>query len=97
MLIHSVGELMLGSAKKLAKIGADFLICPDNTFHQALPYIKARSGLSWLHIAEVVVAEARQARVPVPRPDRDAVVSGGERGLSGKAHGPRIGICATET
>jgi aspartate racemase len=31
-----VGELMLSSALKLASIGADFLICPDNTIHQAL-------------------------------------------------------------
>src|SRR5271154_1792949 len=30
-----VGELMLASADKLKKIGADFLICPDNTIHQA--------------------------------------------------------------
>ena len=34
---QGVGELMLASANKLAKIGADFLICPDNTIHQALP------------------------------------------------------------
>jgi aspartate racemase len=34
---QGVGELMLSSANKLAKIGADFLICPDNTIHQALP------------------------------------------------------------
>src|SRR5689334_21899111 len=34
-----VGELMLESAVKLARIGADFLICPDNTIHQALPFI----------------------------------------------------------
>ncbi len=53
-----VGELMLSSANKLAKISADFLICPDNTIHQALPYIKDRSPLPWLHIADVVVAEA---------------------------------------
>jgi aspartate racemase len=53
-----VGELMLASADKLAKIGADFLICPDNTIHQALPYVDARSPLRWLHIAEVVAAEA---------------------------------------
>ena len=26
-----VGEPMLASAEKLARIGADFLICPDNT------------------------------------------------------------------
>ena len=55
---QSVGELMLASANKLAKIGADFLICPDNTIHQGLPYIEARSPLPWLHIAEVAAAEA---------------------------------------
>jgi aspartate racemase len=48
-----VGELMLCSADKLAKIGADFLICPDNTIHQALGYVEPRSPLPWLHIAEV--------------------------------------------
>ena len=53
-----VGEIMLASANKLAKIGADFLICPDNTIHQALPYFEARSPLPWLHIAEVVADEA---------------------------------------
>jgi aspartate racemase len=55
---RGVGELMLSSANKLAKVGADFLICPDNTIHQALPHIAARSPLPWLHIAEVVAAEA---------------------------------------
>ena len=53
-----IGELMLASAQKLAAIGADFLICPDNTIHQALPYIASRSPLPWLHIAEVVATEA---------------------------------------
>ena len=53
-----VGELMLASAEALARSGADFLICPDNTIHQALPAIRARSPLPWLHIAEVVAAEA---------------------------------------
>jgi len=56
---QGVGELMLSSANKLFSGGADFLICPDNTIHQALPYIAARSPLPWLHIAEVVAAEAR--------------------------------------
>jgi aspartate racemase len=55
---QGVGELMLSSANKLAKIGAAFLICPDNTIHQALPYVEARSPLRWLHIAEVVAAQA---------------------------------------
>jgi aspartate racemase len=54
----AVGDLMLSSANKLAKIGADFVICPDNTIHQALPRIAARSPLPWLHIAEVVAAHA---------------------------------------
>lgn len=53
----AVGELMLASARKLADIGADFLICPDNTIHQALPYVASRSPLPWLHIAEVVADE----------------------------------------
>jgi aspartate racemase len=53
-----VGEQMLASAHKLAKIGADFLICPDNTIHQALPYIVSRSPLPWLHIAEVAAQHA---------------------------------------
>src|SRR5882724_5281699 len=54
----AVGALMLASAVKLARIGADFLICPDNTIHQALPLIEGRSPLPWLHIAEIVAAEA---------------------------------------
>lgn len=57
-----VGELMLASANKLANIGADFLICPDNTIHQALPLIEARLPLPWLHIAEVVAADAAARR-----------------------------------
>jgi aspartate racemase len=53
-----VGELMLASATKLATIGADVLVCPDNTIHQALPYIEERSPRPWLHIADVVATQA---------------------------------------
>jgi aspartate racemase len=53
-----VAELMLASAHKLARAGADFLICPDNTIHQAFPWVVRRSPLQWLHIAEVVAAAA---------------------------------------
>jgi aspartate racemase len=53
-----VAELMLDSARKLAASGARFLICPDNTIHQAFRYLEGRSPLPWLHIAEVVAAEA---------------------------------------
>src|SRR5881394_1218707 len=48
----AVGELMLSSAHKLARAGADFLICPDNTIHQGLPWVNRRSPLPWLHTAE---------------------------------------------
>jgi aspartate racemase len=57
---QGVGELMLASAEKLAAIGADFLVCPDNTIHQGLPYIERRSPLPWLHIAESVAAQAAE-------------------------------------
>ena len=53
-----VGALMLSSAEKLADIGADFLICPDNTIHRALPLFERRSPRPWLHIAEIVAGEA---------------------------------------
>jgi aspartate racemase len=55
-----VAELMLSSAEKLAKAGAEFLICPDNTIHQALPMVVSRSPLPWLHIADAVADEAAQ-------------------------------------
>ncbi len=54
----AVGALMLASAEKLARIGADFLICPDNTIHQAMGIVAPRSPLPWLHIAEVGTEEA---------------------------------------
>ncbi len=55
---QGVGDLMLASANHLAQAGADFLICPDNTIHRAMPYVEPRSPRPWLHIAEVVAAQA---------------------------------------
>jgi aspartate racemase len=55
-----VAELMLSSADKLARAGADFLICPDNTIHQAFDLIEHRSPRPWLHIAREVVKEAQR-------------------------------------
>jgi aspartate racemase len=55
---QGVGEMMIASGRKLAKAGADFLICPDNTVHQALRFVELRSGLPWMHIADVVAGEA---------------------------------------
>ncbi|MDN2701159.1 amino acid racemase [Janthinobacterium sp. SUN100] len=56
--LAGVAELMLASARKLAAAGADFLICPDNTIHQAFELMAPRSPLPWLHIVDVVAAEA---------------------------------------
>ncbi|KZD09102.1 aspartate/glutamate racemase family protein [Oceanibaculum pacificum] len=53
-----VASLMLDSAEKLARTGADFLICPDNTIHQAFDLVAPRSPLPWLHIAETVATHA---------------------------------------
>lgn len=56
--LDGVAALMLASAGKLARIGADFLICPDNTVHLAYERVASKSPLPWLHIAEVVAEEA---------------------------------------
>jgi aspartate racemase len=55
-----VAELMLSSADKLARAGADFLICPDNTIHQAFDLVEHRSPRPWLHIAREVAKEAQR-------------------------------------
>jgi aspartate racemase len=55
---RGVADLMLSSAAKLASAGAQFLICPDNTIHQAFELVRPRSPLPWLHIAEEVATEA---------------------------------------
>jgi aspartate racemase len=54
-----VAELMLSSASKLAKAGADFLISPDNTIHHAFERVAPLSPLPWLHIVDEVAAEAK--------------------------------------
>ncbi|TQV87117.1 aspartate/glutamate racemase family protein [Aliikangiella coralliicola] len=58
--MQGVANLMCSSADKLEKAGADFLICPDNTIHQAFQHIPHKSSLPWIHIAEVVAAQASQ-------------------------------------
>jgi aspartate racemase len=53
-----VGEMMLASGERLRRAGAELLLCPDNTVHQGLDLVRARSPLPWLHIAEEVAAVA---------------------------------------
>ena len=57
---EDVADIMLSSVRKLAKIGADFAICPDNTIHQAFEQVTRESPIPWLHIAEEVVVEAKK-------------------------------------
>lgn len=56
---NGVKDLMLSSAEKLQKAGADFLICPDNTVHQVFDEVESKSPLPLLHIAREVAMEAK--------------------------------------
>ncbi len=56
---NAIANLMLSSVRKLAEIGAELAICPDNTIHQAFALVAARSPIPWLHIAKAVGNEAR--------------------------------------
>jgi aspartate racemase len=56
----AVAEFMLESAKVVAAAGADFAICPDNTVHLSWEHFIQRSPIPWLHIGEVVAAEAER-------------------------------------
>jgi aspartate racemase len=58
---EGVAGLLIDSAEKVARAGADFAICPANTVHEAFKFMRNRSPIPWLHIVEVVgdVAAAR--------------------------------------
>ncbi len=57
---EGVADLMLASSEKLCNAGADFLISPDNTIHQAFSSVIKRSPLPWLHIGEEVAKIAEK-------------------------------------
>ena len=59
---EGVADLMLSSAEILAAAGADFVICPDNTIHQAFDLVESRSPVPWLNIAREVALEAKRRR-----------------------------------
>ncbi len=99
--LQGVGELMLLSANKLAGIGADFLICPDNTVHQAFSWVEPRSPRPWLHIAQVVAAEAAARGVPAIVSDISAATGARrnplarrQRGLPRQACRARLAMCS---
>ncbi len=55
-----VARLLLVSARLLAEAGAQLLICPDNTVHEAFDEVEQKSPRPWLHIARVVAASAAE-------------------------------------
>jgi len=61
---RDAGQLLLDSANILVRAGAEILICPDNTVHQALDLVREQSTAQWLHIADEVgvVAANRKFR-----------------------------------
>jgi aspartate racemase len=50
-----VSALLSQSASKLAQVGADFIICPNNTLHKVFGLVEP--PVPWLHIATPVVGE----------------------------------------
>jgi aspartate racemase len=56
----SLAGILAASARKVAQAGADFAICPDNTYHQAFKYLIPQSPIPWIHIAGAVAEEARR-------------------------------------
>lgn len=57
---EAVADLLLASAHKVARAGADFAICPDNTYHQSFKFLIPKSPIPWLHIARAVAEEAQK-------------------------------------
>jgi aspartate racemase len=53
-----VADLLIASARLLVEAGAEILVCPDNTAHQAYERAAAAVDCPWLHIAEEVAREA---------------------------------------
>jgi aspartate racemase len=87
---QGVANLMLSSADKLAKTGADFLISPDNTIHRAFDLVAPRSSLPWLHIVDEVAAEARQ------RGFGKLAVTGTKYTMEGPVYPQKLSACGVE-
>ena len=85
-----VAAMMLSSAERLQKAGADFLICPDNTVHPAVDLICDRSPLPWLHIAEEVGQVARS------RGFRRLLLLGTKYLMEGPVYGRKLGPLAID-
>jgi aspartate racemase len=89
--LDALAGLLLESARLLAAAGADVLLCPDNSAHLGFPGMEAVSPRPWLHIAEVVAAEA------VARGFRRVGVLGTRFTMAGPVYPERLGARGIET
>jgi aspartate racemase len=60
---EEAADVLRSSAEKLAAVGAELIISPDNTLHQAVDLVRSHSPIRWLHIAEEVAAVAADRRL----------------------------------
>jgi len=61
-----IREILGESVDRLARAGADFFVCPDNTAHMAMDLPGARFAIPGLHLARVVADQAsREGRTRV--------------------------------
>src|SRR6266550_8936133 len=79
-----VAELMLSSADKLSKMGADFLISPDNTVHRAYEFVAERSPAAVVTHCSGSRQSSPPKRLPPPGSSGNALHHG-RSGLSAKA------------
>lgn len=92
----SIRETLAVSVDRLAKAGADFFVCPDNTAHMALEAPGEPLALPGLHIAQVVAERAaRDGRGKVGVLGTRYLMDGdlypralGERGIEAEIPGP---------
>ena len=56
---EAAAGVVVDSVAKLKRAGAEFAICPDNTIHEGIDLVQDQLSLPFLHIAEVVAAEAK--------------------------------------
>ena len=54
-----VASLMISSVEKLAAIGADFAICPDNTVHRSFEQVGKQARIPLISIIETVALECQ--------------------------------------
>ena len=87
---QGVADLMLSSANKLAKAGADFLISPDNTIHHAFDLVASKSPLPWLHIVDEV------ANVVNERGFHKLAVTGTKYTMEGTTYPEKLGALGIE-